>query len=142
MRNKRSPRWHTIYSIISALVEEAAIAVLILWVLPLFNINIPLWGLLLILAGFAVFCYINYRIGHPTISYPEVSAPECIIGSEGEVESELNPDGYVRVVGELWKATADGESIPRGTIVITTGIEGLKLSVRKKQDASEKPGTH
>ena len=132
LRKDRSPRWHTIYSIISTIIEEAAIAALILWVLPLFDINIPLWGLLLILIAFAVFSYITYNIGHSTMSYREVNAPESIIGSEGVVESELNPEGYVRVVGELWRATSDISYVPKGTSVIITGIDGLRITVRKK----------
>lgn len=132
MRKDKSARWHTIYSIISTVIEEAAIAALIIWVLPLFSINIPLWGLILILIGFAIFSYVSYRIGHPTISFHEVSAPESIIGSEGIVESDLTPEGYVRVVGELWKATANGNYVSKGTVVIVTAIEGLRISVRRK----------
>lgn len=132
MRRQKSPRWHTIYSIVTTLIEEAAIAAILLWVLPLFGIHIPLWGILLIMIGFGIFSYVSYLIGHPTISYKEVNAPESIVGREGIVESELNPDGYVRVAGELWKANAGGLNIAKGTSVIVTGIKGLKLTVRIK----------
>jgi len=129
---QKSPRWHTIYSIISTIVEEAAIVVFVLWVLPLFGIDVPLWGLMTILVGFAIYSYIMYLVGHPTISYKEVGAPESIIGSEGVIESELKPEGYIKVRGELWKASAGGERLGKGEEVVVTGIEGLKLSVKRK----------
>lgn len=138
MNKKRSARWHTIYSIISTVLEEAAIAILVVWILPLFGVNIPWWGLVLILVGFAVFSYIMYRVGHPTISFKDISSPESIIGSEGIVESELNPEGYVRVQGELWKAVSGGERLERGEPVTVMGMQGLKLTVQRK--ASAGPG--
>jgi len=129
---QNSPRWHTVYSIISTVFEEAVIAAFIIWVLPLFGIDIPLWGLITILVAFAIYSYIMYRVGHPTISYKEVSSPESIIGNEGVVYSELKPEGYIKVRGELWKASAGGERLGKGEEVVVTGIEGLKLSVKRK----------
>jgi len=70
MRKPRSGRWHTIYSVISTLVEEIAIAALLLWILPSFGVWVPAWAVVAVLAGFAVFSYIMYRVGHPTVLYP------------------------------------------------------------------------
>jgi len=128
---RKSARWHTIYSIISAVIEELAIVALVLFVLPLFNINIPLWGLIIILVCFAAYCYVMYRIGHPTISFREVSDPDSIVGSTGIAENELNPEGLIRIHGELWKAVSEAERLEKGSRVIVTGIDGLRLFVRK-----------
>ena len=132
MAKKKSARWHTIYSIISTVIEEAGIAALILWLMPLFGIIIPLWGAILVLAGFAVFSYFMYRIGHPTILYEPVNSPESIIGSTGVVESSLNPVGHVRVCGELWQASGGDGNMAKGEEVIVTSIDGLKLTVVRK----------
>ena len=128
----RSGRWHTIYSIIVSALQAAAIAVLIIVVLPIFGINIPVWGIISILTAYAVFAYIMYRISHPTVLFKPVTSPEAIVGKEGVVEAELNPAGYVRVEGELWKATSSGGDLQKGDIVVVTGMEGLKLTVEKK----------
>lgn len=128
----KSGRWHTIYSIIISALQAAAIAVLIIVVLPIFGINIPVWGIISILTAYAVFAYIMYRISHPTILFKPVSSPEAIVGKGGVVEAELNPEGYVRVEGELWKATSPGGGLHKGDIVVVTGMEGLKLTVEKK----------
>ena len=130
---KRDPaRWHTYYSIISTAVEEAATAALIIWILPVFGIVFPPWVLWSALVVFAIYSYIMYRIGHPTISYKKVNAPESIVGSTGVVEKALNLDGFVRVRGELWKAHSDDGNINQGQEVTISGIDGLKLNVIKK----------
>jgi membrane protein implicated in regulation of membrane protease activity len=128
----KSARWHTIYSIISTVIETAALAVAIIWFLPLFDIVIPWWGTILILFVFLVYSYIMYRIGHPTILYESISAPESIIGTEGVVEVDLNPEGYVRVRGELWKASGSNGPLMRGDEVTVTSLTGMKITVKKK----------
>ena len=132
MAKKKSARWHTVYSIICTLIEEAGIAALFLWLMPLFGIVIPLWVVILVLAGFAILSYFMYRIGHPTILYEPVNSPESIIGSTGVVERALNPEGYVRVCGELWQASVTEGNIERGEEVIVASIDGLKLTVVPK----------
>ncbi len=133
--SKRDPaRWHTYYSIISTVVEEAAIAALILWILPIFGIVLPPWALWSALVVFAIYSYIMYRIGHPTISYKKVNAPESIVGSTGVVEKALTPDGFVRVRGELWKARSDDGNVAKGQEVTVSGIDGLRLTVKKPID--------
>jgi membrane protein implicated in regulation of membrane protease activity len=129
----KSARWHTVYSIISTIIEEAGIAVLLLWILPVFNINLPLWATITVLVAFAIFSYVSYRLGHPTVLLEGVTSPETIVGSEGVVQQDLAPEGYVQVRGELWKASSTGGSIKKGDEVIITGIEGLKLTVIRKQ---------
>ena len=132
MVKPRSGRWHTIYSIIVSALQAAAIAVLIIVVLPVFRINIPVWGIVSILTAYAIFAYIMYRISHPTVLYKPVTSPEAIVGKEGVVEVDLNPEGYVRVEGELWKAACPGGDLDKGDIVIVICMEGLKLTVKKK----------
>ena len=116
MAKKKSARWHTIYSIISTVIEEAGIAALMLWFLPLFGVVVPLWVIILVLAAFAVFSYFMYRIGHPTVLYETINPPESIIGSTGVVERSLNPAGYVRVCGELWQASGRDGAITPGDL--------------------------
>ncbi len=62
---------------------------------------------------------------------------EGLIGSVGTVRKTLNPDGIVFVYGELWQATAPGESeasmppIDARESVTVTGMDGLRLLVRR-----------
>jgi membrane protein implicated in regulation of membrane protease activity len=128
----KSARWHTIYSVISSVIETAVLAAALVWVLPLFGITLSWWWILLILVVFVVYCYIMYIIGHPTVLYEPVTAPESIIGNEGVVEADLAPEGYVRVRGELWKASCADGPLSKGDEVIITGLNGMKLTVERK----------
>ncbi len=68
---------------------------------------------------------------------PVVMGPPVMIGREGVVRSDLNPQGEVRVSGESWTARpAEGEGpLLSGTRVEVVGMDGLKLRVRKKPNA-------
>lgn len=134
MNKRKSARWHTIYSIVSTLIQEVAIAALLIWLLPLFSIRIPVWGIVAILLVFPVYGYIMYRIGHPTISYQESVGPESIIGASGVAASPLKPDGYVKVTGELWRATAIDSPLEMGDDIVVVGINGLQLTVSGKPE--------
>ena len=127
----RSGRWHTIYSIIVSALQAAAIAVLIVVVFPIFGINIPVWGIVSILAAYTVFAYIMYRISHPTVLYSGVTDPDTMVGSKGLVETVRQSDVWVRIKGELWKASCPDSELKAGDEVIVTAIDGLSLTVRK-----------
>jgi len=53
------------------------------------------------------------------------------IGARGHAIEPLNPSGYVRVRGELWKAEAFGPAaqIPAGSPVVVREGRGLTLLV-------------
>jgi membrane protein implicated in regulation of membrane protease activity len=132
LRKRRSGRWHTIYSLIITLLEEIAIAALLLWVLPAFGVKVPLWVVAAALACFAVYGYIMYRVGHPMVLYGGVTGPDAIVGSTGVVETIAQDEVWVRVEGELWKASCPGSELKNGDEVIVTDIDGLSLTVSKK----------
>ncbi|WP_075859177.1 NfeD family protein [Carboxydothermus pertinax] len=55
---------------------------------------------------------------------------EGMIGLTGKVTADLQPEGFVMVRGEIWKAkSADGKPILRGTPVTVVGVSGLTLIV-------------
>jgi membrane-bound serine protease (ClpP class) len=62
---------------------------------------------------------------------------EGLLGAVGTVRKPLDPDGVVFVSGELWQATAPGDSdaaappIAERVSVTVTGMDGLRLFVRR-----------
>jgi membrane-bound serine protease (ClpP class) len=54
----------------------------------------------------------------------------ALLGQPGIADTDLAPEGWVRVVGERWRALAEAP-VPRGEKVTVTGVEGLTLKVRK-----------
>jgi len=131
LRKRRSGRWHTIYSLISTAIEELALAALLLWVMPAFGVQVPVWGVVAVLACFTVYACVMYRIGHPTVLYGDVTGPEAIVGSIGTVET-IQPEIFIKVQGELWKASCPDGELKVGEEVTVTDIEGLSLTVSRK----------
>ena len=56
------------------------------------------------------------------------SGPEAMIGTVGEVVYECNPEGRVRLQGELWKARCE-VTVPVGARVAVRELDGLTLVV-------------
>ncbi len=118
-----------IISIISSLLDEAIIVFLVLWLLPQIGIEIPIWGTILIVLGFAAFAFISYRIGTRTLTkkpFPLLT----MVGKEGITCTPLNPDGFIRVEGELWSARTEGANLDIGVIVLVTAQKKLVLKVK------------
>ena len=57
---------------------------------------------------------------------------KSLIGTEGIAEERLDPSGYIRVHGELWRAEVIGKTIPieKGQRVLIERACGLTLLVR------------
>ena len=60
-----------------------------------------------------------------------ITGKEGIIGEIGETLSLLNPEGTVRVQGELWQAESASGKIAKGERVRVVEIQNLKLRVEQ-----------
>lgn len=58
-----------------------------------------------------------------------------MIGASGRAASALNPEGTVRIMGELWKAIAANAPINPGEEIIVIEQKGLMLTVARRNDA-------
>ena len=101
-------------------------------------INLPLWlsggiiGLWIIKDVFMFyFVWSAYTIS-------QSADAKSLIGKEGIAEERLNPSGYIRVHGELWRAEVMGMGkntpIEKGETVLIEGIYGLTLLVQPVQE--------
>jgi membrane protein implicated in regulation of membrane protease activity len=129
----KSPLWYTVQTILGWMLEESILVVVVLWLLPRFNVNLPLWVLGILMVALAVYSSVMYRIGKLTFLMKPKVAAEAIIGNEGKVTKRLAPEGYVKVQGVLWKATCSESELEVGDEVLVVGIEGLRLLVRPKE---------
>ena len=124
-------RGRLILSIASTILEEAALAAIVLWVLPRWNIRIPLWALGLALAAWTAFSIFTHRMGSRALMTKHVVGLHNMIGCQGEVVSQLAPEGMVRIKGELWRARSAGGEINESIEVIVVGQERLELIVQE-----------
>ena len=120
-----------VLAIISTLLEETALAVIVLLGLPHLGIRIPLAGLIALMVVWGTFSVFTYRMGSRALRRkPLVGLPD-MVGSKGKVVSPLAPEGLVRIRGELWVAQSESGEMNSGEEIIVVGQDGLKLVVRK-----------
>jgi membrane-bound ClpP family serine protease len=125
----RNPR--LIMAIITSLLDEALIIAVILWGLPRLGINLPIWGTVLASIIFAVYAVTVFRVGSRILAKKPVPGLTDMVGLEGTVIKSLNPRGLIKIEGEIWEARSEKEEIKKGTAVVVTAQERLKLVVRK-----------
>jgi membrane protein implicated in regulation of membrane protease activity len=119
-------RRYTALAITTSLLEQAALVAVVLWLLPRVAINIPIWGLILMMIALGVYNYINYRLGKKALIKKPMVSPD--IGSRGRTTTPVSPTGYVRVNGELWRASSNS-NIDVGEEITVVGIEGMTLLI-------------
>jgi len=119
-------RRYTVLTITTTLLEEAALVAVVLWLLPRVAINIPLWGLIIMMIALGVYNSINYRLSKKALVKKAIISPD--IGSRGRTTTPISPKGYVRVNGELWQASSSS-TIDAGEEIAIVGIEGMTLLI-------------
>lgn len=101
--------------------------------LPFLQVSLPIVATIVVLTGglfiFALRAIIKARLRPPW------SGREGMVGETAEVRTDLNPEGMVYVQGELWTAVSQDGYIKAGEPVQITGVEGLKLLVRRETPA-------
>jgi len=129
---------YIVSSIVTGLLGEAALAAIVLWVLPLWGVNMPLWGLILLMVAFGVYEGVTYRIGARALERKPVGSPEAMVGCCGRATMPLAPDGYVRVDGELWWALSTGANIDEGDEIVVVEVKRLTLFVTPQPNNYQK----
>ncbi len=142
MPTDKKKRAYTIYSLVRTLFDEAALAALVLWLLPGVGINFPVWLLIVFMVAWAVYSYFTSRLVGKLIGRAAAVGPEALIGIKCITTTPLSPEGYVRVGTELWRACSMAEGIEIGTEVIIVGINRLTLLVKPSTDTSFDEGQH
>lgn len=121
-----------IIAIVTTLLEEAAIAVIVLWLLPKVDIHLPLAVLVIFMLAWAGFAVFTYRLGTRALKRKPEGGLSDMLGTRGKVVKRLDPEGMIRIKGELWKAKSAGRKIGTGEEVTVVGQKGLKLIVERE----------
>ena len=116
-----------IFSLILSILEQLALVMAVLWVLPEIGINIPIWGLILMMIALGAYSIMGYKIGKKAIEKSPLVWPAA--GSRGKATTPLAPTGYVLIGSERWKASSTGANIDKGTEVTVVRVEGTLLFV-------------
>jgi membrane-bound serine protease (ClpP class) len=68
---------------------------------------------------------------------PAYMGAAALVGRDAVARSAIDPDGFVFLEGARWRAQAERDAIAEGEHVTVTGVDGLKLRVRKTEDQAE-----
>jgi membrane-bound ClpP family serine protease len=107
-------------------------------VLPDFGIEWHFQYLIAVMVAWAGFSVWLFTLTTWTLKRQGQAGLPSMVGMHGRVTSPLNPEGMVKITGELWGAVSDGENIAVGEEVLVVSENGLKLVVRKAGGADAK----
>jgi len=94
--------------------------------------GLPLWIAVAILGAWILKDLVLYPFVKHAYDPTRCRTPaEMLVGQRGTAEQDLDPDGYVRVRGELWSATSAGGHPPvrRGEKVLVREIDRMRLLI-------------
>ena len=115
-------------------IPDVAIFVLILFVLHQW-VHLSL-GLVVALVSLWIVKYVLvFSFVWRAYDKPPPGNVRTLIGTEGIAEERLDPSGYIRVHGELWRAEVIGKPvvIEKGQAVLIEDASGLTLLVKPVQ---------
>jgi membrane-bound serine protease (ClpP class) len=118
--------------VLASLLDDAAIALLILFFLWLLKIPISLYIIIFVVLFFVATAFIMHKLLIPALHKKVITGAEGMIGLVGKAVEPLTPNGLIRVKGEYWNATSTGEDIAVGEQVEVEGLDGLTLHVKHK----------
>ncbi len=78
----------------------------------------------------AVFFFVVAYLGVKAQRKKPETGPEAMVGKIGEALTDINPEGKVMIMGEIWEAYSK-HPIKKGEKVQVVAVEGLKLKVKK-----------
>jgi membrane-bound serine protease (ClpP class) len=97
---------------------------------PVPGLRVDVWRLVPVILAFAAFVIVLVRMVVQAQRRRAQTGAEGLAGKAGEADTDLDPEGWVLVQGERWRARAE-EPLRRGDKVRIVSMEGLLLRVRK-----------
>jgi membrane-bound serine protease (ClpP class) len=110
------------------IIDELLIGFFLIFLLYHFDVDIWVFGLVIVILA-SLITFIAY-IFLPQLKQP-VTGAEGMVGMTGVVVETLNPNGTVRIRGELWNAVSINGLIEREEKAMVEKVNGLNLLVKK-----------
>jgi len=119
--------------VLVALIDDIAVLALLFFILWAFDVDIPLYLLIIIGLAAGTVIFFIHRAIVPSLRRKKIAGKEGMIGLIGEVTQSLNPQGVIRVGDEYWKAKSLSGDIDIGEEVEIINIDGLRVEVNPKE---------
>jgi membrane-bound ClpP family serine protease len=117
---------------IASLVDEAIVVVVVLLLLPRLGIRITQPWLTIFFIGLGVYAVVTQRLVMRALKKKPVAGMTSMVGTIGRTETDLTPEGMIKIDGELWEARSLEGSIETNAEVTVVSQDNLKLAVRRK----------
>jgi len=105
------------------------------------DFQVSRWLIYGMAAGMGVFFLMVISTLIRTRRMPAATGSQALMGKRAVARSPLDPQGFVFLEGERWRATAEDGPVDEGETVTIVGVKGLRLTVRKaKVEAESKEG--
>ena len=78
-----------------------------------------------------LFFFVIVGLGIKALRSKPSTGEEGIVGEYGKAITDLNPNGLVRVHGEIWDAVSSDAKIETGNRILVEQVDNLKLKVKK-----------
>jgi membrane-bound ClpP family serine protease len=115
----------------------------IILLLPIFALPVfyflPLGTALPLYFGVLLFTWLVYSKIIGAMKAKVKTGKEGLLGEEALVIEDINPDGKVMVLSEIWVARGNGKKFLKGQKVAIAGFDGLTAIVRDPLEQELKP---
>lgn len=125
---------YSLFSLVTAIIEEAILILLLLWVLPWLGVSIPVWLVIVMALAWGAWSYLTYHLGKRLVGRRPAVGAETLVGARCRTTTPLSPVGYVQVGNELWRACSKVGDIDAEVEVVIVGLKGVTLFVMYPQD--------
>jgi membrane-bound serine protease (ClpP class) len=136
--NKRLTRARLALAIFTTTLEEIAIYCICRWVLPEFDIRLPVAAVVGIMVAWGIFSVSLFVLTSNVLRKQIPTGLPSMVGTRGRVTSALSPEGMVRIKGELWVAKSKAGPIKVGEEIEVVEEDGLNLVVLRASQAEAK----
>jgi membrane-bound ClpP family serine protease len=135
MNNRRLTTNRLILAVASTSAEEFVIYAVWRWLLPEWDITLPVAALIAGMVAWGIFSVSLFIFTTKTLKRQVPVGLPSMVGTSGKAASRLAPEGLVRIKSELWVATTETGDIKKGENIEVVGEDGLRLVVRKRDTA-------
>ena len=118
-----------VMAVVSTILELTGIWLIWKYLLPYFDIYLPLGALVAALALWMVFSVWLFVFTTIVLKKQKPIGVHSMLGTKGKVVERLCPMGMVRIKNELWSARSNGPEIERGAEITVVEENGLILNV-------------
>ena len=120
---------YIIFSVGTGILKAFAIFAICVWLMPVWEISVPLWVLILLFIALLIYEITVFRLGRKALQRKAATPSEAIVGLCGKATTPLNPSGYVKVNGELWQALSSDARIDKDEDIVVLESDRLILHV-------------